>query len=82
MKVMYYKEPYKLVGDNDVHELGEEFDEAIILLSVAKIYFETNIKEGDRFYSMYEDEYKSLRRVNVDKIDWFPKLNARDRQDL
>ena len=23
---------------------------------------------------MYQDEVKTLKRTNVDKIDWFPKL--------
>lgn len=74
INVQYYKDPYRLVNDSDIHELGQEFDEAIILLSVAKIKYQDNQKEGDRFFSLYQDELKSLKRVNVDKIDHFEKL--------
>lgn len=74
VNVMYYKEPYKLVDDNDVHELGQEFDEAIILLSVSKLKYENSQVEGDRWMNMYIDEIRNLRKVNVDKIDWKPEL--------
>jgi len=72
--VQYYKDPYRLVNDGDVHELGQEFDEAIILLSVAKIKAESSQTEASNFYSLYQDEIKSLRRTNVDKIDSFFKM--------
>ncbi len=71
---MYYKDPYRLVNDNDVHELGHNFDEAIILMCVAKIKYESNQKEGDRFVQMYADEIKSLKKDNADKLDWIPTL--------
>lgn len=74
--VQYYKDPYRLVGDGDVHEFGQDFDEAIILLSVAKIKYENNQQEGDRWFAMYQDEVRSLRKTNMDKIDWFPKLQS------
>ncbi len=75
INVQYYKDPYRLVGDNDVHELGQDFDEAIILLSVSKVKAESEIKEGtDNFFSMWKDELRSLKKTNVDKIDWFPTL--------
>jgi len=74
IKVQYYKDVYRLVNDNDVHELGQEFDEAIILLCVGKLKYQDNQKEGDRFISLYTDELKSLKRTNVDKIDHFVKL--------
>lgn len=74
MNVHYYKDPYRLVNDGDVHELGQEFDEAIILLATSKVKHESNQQEGDKFYLLYQDEIKSLRRTNMDKIDWFPKL--------
>lgn len=74
INVQYYKEPYRLVNDNDVHELGQEFDEIIILLSVAKIKYENNQKEGDQWFGMYNNELANLRKTNVDKIDWYPKL--------
>jgi hypothetical protein len=76
--VQYYKDPYRLVNDNDIHELGQDFDEALILLSVAKIKYETSQEEGDKWYAMYKDELKSLRKTNTDKIDWFPTLNRRN----
>jgi hypothetical protein len=74
MNVYFYKDMYRLVNDGDVHELGHHFDEAIILLSVAKINYETNKDEGDKFFGLYNDEIKVLKKNNVDKIDWFPKL--------
>ena len=33
MNVKYYKDAYRLVNTGDVHDLGQDFDEAIILLS-------------------------------------------------
>jgi hypothetical protein len=75
MNVQYYKDVYRLVNDNDVHELGQDFDEAIILLSVSKVKGESEIKLGTaNFYSMWQDEMKSLKRTNTDKIDWFPTM--------
>jgi hypothetical protein len=75
IKCQYYKIPYRLVNDYDVHELGQDFDEALILLSVAKIKYETNQTEGDKWFAMYKDELKSLRKTNTDKLDWIPTLN-------
>ena len=76
MHIQYYKEPYRLVNDNDVHELGQEFDEAIILLSVAKVTAETHQTEAAGFLALYADEIKSLKKTNVDKIDHFPTLRS------
>ena len=75
INVNYYKDPWRLVNDADIHELGQEFDEAIILLAVAKIKYESSINEdGDRFFALYQDEIKTLRRTNMDKIDWIATL--------
>jgi hypothetical protein len=74
MNVEYYKEVYDLVNTGDVHELGADFDEAIILLATSKIDYETNKLESDRFFGLFRDEIKSLKKTNVDKIDWFPTL--------
>lgn len=74
MNVYYYKDPYRLVNDGDVHELGHDFDEALILLSTAKMNYEQNKDEGDKYFALYKDELKTLKKTNVDKIDWFPKL--------
>lgn len=74
----YYKLPYQLVNNGDVPELGEEFVEAIILLATAKMNAEQNKKEDADFMSLYDDEIKSLKRTNVDKIDWLPKLKRPD----
>jgi len=74
INVRYYKEIYRLVEDGDVHELGQDFDEAIILLSTAKIKYQDSQKEGDRFLAMYKDEIKSLKPVNADKIDHLTRL--------
>ena len=74
INVQYYKDPYRLVNDKDVHEMGRDFDEAIILLATTKIKAESNQSEADRFYALFLDELKSLKKTNVDKIDWFPTL--------
>lgn len=74
MNINYYKEPFRLVNAGDVHDLGQEFDEAIILLAVAKVNFESNKDEGDKFYALYKDELRTLRKHNIDKVDFFPKL--------
>lgn len=71
INVQYYKDPFRLVNDEDIHELGQEFDEAIILLATSKMKYENNQTEGDKFYALYQDEIRSLRRTNADKIDWF-----------
>ena len=70
----YYKLPYQLVNDGDVHELGDDFNEAIILLAVAKLKAEQNMKEDADFFKLYQDEITSLKITNTDKIDWAPKL--------
>lgn len=72
--VQYYKEPYRLVADGDVHELGQEFDEAIILLATAKMLFESSKDDSDKYMVLWQDEVRNLKRTNVDKIDWFPTL--------
>lgn len=73
--VQYYKDPYRLVNDNDVHELGQEFDEAIILLATAKLKAEQNLQaEADRFMILYTNELSTLVKNNCDKIDFFPAL--------
>ncbi len=75
INVQYYKDPFRLVNDNDIHEMGQEFDEAIILLATAKIKYESSINDdGDKFFAMYKDELATLRRTNMDKIDWLPTL--------
>jgi hypothetical protein len=73
MNVQYYKDVYRLVNDNDVHELGQDFDEAIILLSVSKLKGEAEIVDGTKtFFSMWQDEMSNLKKINAEKIDWFP----------
>lgn len=75
INVQYYKDPFRLVNDNDIHELGQEFDEAIILLATSKIKYESSMNDdGDKFFGLYTDEVKTLRRTNMDKIDWLPTL--------
>jgi hypothetical protein len=77
IRCLYYKLPFKMVNAGDVHELGEEFDEAIILLATAKIKAEQGLmQDSQNFIMMYKDEITTLRRTNVDKIDWYPKLQA------
>ncbi len=80
VNVLFYKDPYALVNAGDIHELGEEFDEAIILLATAKLKAEEEIVPGaTNFYQLYKDELIVLRRTNVDKIDWFPTLRGKTR---
>jgi hypothetical protein len=74
INVFYYKDTYKMVNDDDIHELGENFNEAIILLSVAKFKYQDSQAEGDKWKDMYDDEIASLKKTNVDKIDWLPIL--------
>ena len=74
INVYYYKDPYRLVGDNDIHELGQDFDEALIFLSIAKIKYQDSQKEGGKWFALYKDEVRNLRKVNIDKIDWIPTL--------
>lgn len=72
INVEYYKDPWALVNDTDIHEMGQDFDEAIILLAVAKIKYESSmLDDGDKFFLLYKDEIASLRRTNMDKIDGF-----------
>lgn len=77
----YYKLPYQLVNDGDISELGEEFSEAIILLATAKLKAEQNQSEDADYFKFYQDEIASLRKTNVDKIDWSPNLKRPQGQD-
>ncbi len=62
--VNYYKLPYKLVNNNDVPELGEDFSEAIILLACAKLKAEQNLMQDSvNFMNLFNDEIKSLKAV-------------------
>jgi len=74
INVYYYKDPYRLVDGGDIHELGHEFDESIILLATAKMKYEADQAEGDRFLALYSDEIRNLRKTNIDKLDFFPTL--------
>lgn len=74
VNLQYYKDPTRLVNSGDVHEMGEDFDEAIILLATAKLKSEQNQGEGIKLFSLYQDEIKNLKKTNLDKIDWFPHL--------
>lgn len=74
INVYFYKQPFRLVNDDDIHELGQDFDEAIILHATAKVKLEDNIEEGKYFAQLYTDEIKNLKTFNVDKLDWLPTL--------
>lgn len=74
VNVWYYKQPWRLVNDQDIHELGQEFDHSIILLTTAKIRYQNNQKEGDRFLALYTDEIKNLKKVNGDRLDFLNVL--------
>lgn len=71
INVYYYKLPYQLVNAGDVPELGEDFSEAIILLACAKLKAEQNLAtDSQNFMNLYKDEIDSLKKTNLDKIDW------------
>lgn len=74
INVWYYKDPYRLVSDYDVHELGQDFDELIIALATAKLEGEQSKSDADKFFAFYKDELKILRRKNADRLDWLPRL--------
>ena len=71
----YYKVPYLLVNDEDVHELGSDFDSAVIYLATSIVRGETSQEESKTYLGMYVNEIKSLKRFHLDKIDWLPRLN-------
>ena len=69
--IFYYKLPYQLINPGDVPELGEDVSEAIILLACAKMKAEQILaQDAQNFMMMYKDEIASLRKTNLDKIDW------------
>lgn len=74
--VEYYKDPWRLVGDTDIHELGHQFDEAWILLACSKVaYAQGKTSLGDKYLLLYKDEVVSLRSMNADTIaNWRPGL--------
>lgn len=74
INVFYYKQPYQLINDGDVPELGEDFSEAIILLATAKLKAEQNQSEDADYFKFYTDEIASLKTTNIDKIDWAQEL--------
>jgi hypothetical protein len=74
IRCAYYKDIQRLVEDDDIHELGQDFDEAIILLAVSKLQGEESKRDVATFYQMFQDELKILKRKNADKLDWLPTL--------
>ena len=69
--ILYYKKPRMLVEDDEVHELGGDFDEAIILLATARaLGAERQNLEHDRMMDDYNSELRSLRRRNADNLDY------------
>jgi len=73
INIVYYKEPYRLVNDTDIHELGQDFDELIILLATSKLQGEQSKKDVETFASLFGNELKVLRRKNADKLDHLPR---------
>lgn len=70
--VQFYKEPYRLTEDSDIHELGGDFDELLIELSVSKLQADQSKKDADTFFAYYSNQLKILRRKNADKLDYLP----------
>jgi hypothetical protein len=79
MHVWYYKDPFRLVDDDDIHELGQEFDEALILRATAMIMAKQDQQQAEAAFALYRDEVRNLKKTNVDKIDWFPALQRAGR---
>ena len=64
-----------MVNAGDTHEMGQDFDEAIILFATSKIKAEENQTEADRFMSLYMGELRNLKKMNSDILpNWSPKL--------
>lgn len=76
INVEYYKDPWRMVNDNDTHEMGQDFDEGIILLSVAKIMAYQGKKEGEKYFALYQDEMKTLKKKNAEIVPWSPALRS------
>ena len=74
LNIWYYKDPARLVADEDVHELGADFDEIIVLLATSKLQAEQSKDDVETFFTLYDKEMKILRRKNADKLDWLPRL--------
>ena len=72
--VQYYKTPYMLVNDGDIHELGDAFDSAIINLAISLLRGEQSQDESKTYYALYLEDIKDLKKYYLDKIDWLPKL--------
>ncbi len=82
INVHYYKRPFKLVEDEEVHELGPDFDEAIILLATHKAMTgERQKDDADRFWVSYQQELKNLRHFFADELDHTIIREKRHRRD-
>ena len=66
----YYKRPEWLIAEFDVHDLGPDFDMAIIFLAAANIKAELNMDEYATLYALYQKEMLRLRKQNADKVDY------------
>lgn len=75
IRVQHYKDVWRLVNDGDMHELGGDFDEAIILLATSKVNLSQSKQEADKFFILYKDEILSLKKYNVERnLDWEMRL--------
>ena len=73
LNTYYYKQPPRLVNDQDVCELGPDFDECIVLCATMKaLQSERQKEDSDRFYSDYTQELQNLKRFYMDNLDWLP----------
>lgn len=81
INILYYKDPVRLVNDGDIHDLGFEFDDAIVLLATSRIkYDQSQLEDGDKFFALYTKQLNTLRRKNADNLGWIPtQLSPRDR---
>jgi hypothetical protein len=70
LSITYWKKPEYIFSDYDYHELGEEADEAIINLSVARIRQERNeSSSAAAYWQLYRNELLLLRKTNLEKSD-------------
>ena len=75
INIYYYKDPFPLVDSGETHELGPDFDELIIKTATIIIKQADGQEISDELRDSRRKEFRSLRKTNIDKIDFFPSLH-------
>lgn len=68
INVMYYEDVTRMVNDGDIHILGSDFDECIMLGAIVRLNYGQSKKSGDDALKLYLDELRSLKSVNADTV--------------